>query len=189
MVSNLTKEEIKEDFELIRQFLKGEEDAFSSLVRKYQKRAYYLAYRFTRNHYDADDLSQEAFIKVHSSLKKFRGGSSFFTWLYRIITNLCINHLNRKPKQAQVPVESLPLSNPDPGAQSLIEDKELRMKIDTAIEQLPLQQKAAFSLRQLEGLSFKETSEVMNCSVGAAKASYFHAVQKLRKYLKKEEKE
>jgi len=177
-------EKTYEDFDLIRRFLKGEEQAFSELVRKYQKRAYYLAYRFTHNHHDADDLSQEAFIKAYNSLKNFKGGSSFFTWFYRITTNLCINYLSRKPKQVQVPVENLPLSHPDPDAQSVMEDKELRLKINEAIEKLPLQQRAAFTLRQLEGLSFIETSEVMNCSVGAAKASYFHAVQKLRKYLK-----
>lgn len=183
-MSNLINEEFYEDLELIRRFLKGEEKAFSELVHKYQKKAYYLAYRFTHNHHDADDLSQEAFIRVYSSLKNFRGGSSFFTWLYRIVTNLCINYLSRRPRHVQTPVENLPLPHPGAGAQSVIENEELRIKINAAIEQLPLQQRAAFTLRQLEGLSFKETSGAMNCSVGAAKASYFQAVQKLRKHLK-----
>lgn len=187
-MSNLINKEVHEDFDLIRRFLEGEEQAFTALVHKYQKKAYYLAYRFTHNHHDADDLSQEGFIRVYSSLKNFRGGSSFFTWLYRIITNLCINYLSRRPKRIQTPVEDLPLSSNEKGAQSAIEDKELRVKIDAAIEQLPVQQRAAFTLRQLEELSFKEVSKIMNCSVGAAKASYFHAVQKLRKYLKKEER-
>jgi len=177
-------EEIKEDFELIKRFLNGEEEAFSALVRKYQKKAYFLAYRFTHNHHDADDISQQGFIKVYGSLKNFKGGSSFFTWLYRIVTNLSINYLTRKPKQVQTPVEDLPLSNPGTGVQSVFDEKELRTKINIAIEKLPPRQRVVFTLRQLEGFSFKETSRIMKCSIGSAKASYFHAVQKLRKYLK-----
>lgn len=173
-----------EDFDLIKRFLKGEEQAFSTLVHKYQKKAYSLAYRFTHNHQDADDLSQEAFIRVYSSLRNFRGGSNFFTWLYRIVTNLCINYLNRRPKRIQLPVEELGISNPDPNAQSILEDKELRTKINIAIEKLPPRQKIAFTLRQLEELSFEEVSKIMKCSIGGAKASYFHAVQKLSRYLK-----
>lgn len=180
----MIKEEFNEDFDLIRRFLEGEEEAFASLVRKYQKKAYYLAYRLTHNHHDANDLSQEAFIKLYSSLKNFKGGSSFFTWFYRIITNLCINHLSRSPRRVQTPVEDLPIPHPGAGAQSAIENKELQIKINAAIEKLPLRQRVAFSLRQLEGLSFKETSQTMDCSIGGAKASYFHAVRKLRKYLK-----
>jgi len=180
-MSNLSDSEVQE---LLSRFLKGEEQAFTELVRKYQKKAYYFAYRFTHNHQDAEDLSQEAFIHAYRSLKKFKSRSSFFTWFYRILVNLCINFHRRRSVQVYVPVEDIAVSDPD--ALSIVESKELGMKIHRAIEKLPLRQKAVFILRQIEELSFEEVSESMGCSVGAAKASYFQAVRKLQKYLKGE---
>lgn len=173
-----------EDLDLIRRFLKGEEQAFTAIVRKYQKRAYCLAYRFTRNHQDAEDLSQEAFIRAYRALKKFKGRSSFFTWFYRILVNLCINFHRSKPARVQLPVEDFRLAQDGPDTLSIVQNREFMMKVDMAIEHLPLRQRTAFILRQREKLSFREVSESMGCSVGAAKASYFQAVQKLRKYLK-----
>jgi len=95
---------INEDLDLVRRVLSGDKESYSALVRKYKEKAYSLAYRLTRNHHDADELSQEAFIRAYGSLRDFKGKASFFTWFYRILVNLCINHINRRPKVVRQPV-------------------------------------------------------------------------------------
>ncbi len=176
-----------EDSLLVDKFKKGEESAFDELVNRYMKRIYYLAYSLTSNHADALDLSQEAFIKVYQSIHKFRGKSSFYTWLYRITVNICLDHLKKEAKKKEVSfderIEVVQVdwwSNP----KKALENKELQEDLTRAIDSLPPQQKAVFTLRHLEGLSHKETASILGCSIGNVKANLFQALQKLRDRLR-----
>ncbi len=175
------------DAPLVDRFKKGEEKAFDELVNKYKKRIYYLAYSLTSNHADALDLSQEAFIKVYKSIHRFRGRSSFYTWLYRITVNICLNHLKKKAKRKEVSfderIEVAQVgwwSNP----KKALENKELQEDLTKAIDSLPPQQKTVFTLRHLEGLPHKEIASILGCSIGNVKANLFQALQKLRQRLK-----
>ncbi len=176
-----------EDILLVDRFKKGEEKAFDELVNEYKKRIYYLAYSLTSNHADALDLSQEAFIKVYKSIHKFRGRSSFYTWLYRITVNICLNHLKRESKKKEVSFdERIEVAQVDwwSNPKKALENKELQEDLTKAIDSLPPQQKTVFTLRHLEGLPHKEIASILGCSIGNVKANLFQALQKLRDKLK-----
>lgn len=176
-----------EDAPLVDRFKKGEERAFDELVNKYEKRIYYLTYSLTNNHADALDLSQEAFIKAHRSIHSFRGRSSFYTWLYRITVNICLNHLKREARKKEVSFdERIEVAQVDwwSNPKKALENKELQEHLTKAIDSLPPQQKAVFTLRHLEGLSHKEIASISGCSIGNIKANLFLALQKLRDKLK-----
>lgn len=175
------------DAPLVDRFKRGEEKAFDELVKKYMKRIYYLAYSLTNNHADALDLSQEAFIKAYRSIHRFRGRSSFYTWLYRITVNICLNHLKKEAKKKEVSFdERIEVAQVDwwSNPKKALENKELQENLTRAIDSLPPQQKAVFTLRYLEGLSHKEIASTLGCSIGNVKANLFHALQKLRNKLK-----
>ncbi len=176
-----------EDALLVDRFKKGEEKAFNELVKKYMKRIYYLAYSLTNNHADALDLSQEAFIKAYRSIHRFRGRSSFYTWLYRITVNICLNHLKREARKKEVSFdERIEVAQVDwwINPKKALENKELQENLTKAIGSLPPQQKAVFTLRYLEGLPHKEIASILGCSIGNVKANLFQALQKLRNKLK-----
>lgn len=175
------------DTPLVNRFKKGEEKAFDELVNKYQKRIYYLAYSLTNNHADALDLSQEAFIKAYKSIHKFRERSSFYTWLYRITVNICLNHLKKEAKIKEVSFdERIELARVDwwSNPKKALENKELQEDLTRAIDSLPPRQKTVFTLRHLEGLSHKDIASILGCSIGNIKANLFQALQKLRERLK-----
>ena len=167
------------DFELIDRFLEGDPAAFDSLVQKYQKDVYRLAYRMTQSMDDAKDLAQETFLQAYRALKGFHRRSSFYTWLYRIAVHLCLHH--RKRSARLEPVAEMP-ETPDPGAQPLygLLEAEQKQAVALAIAALPPQQRAALTLRVHHNLSYKEVGEILQCSAGAARANVFHAIQKLR---------
>jgi RNA polymerase sigma-70 factor (ECF subfamily) len=176
-----------EDISLVARFKKGEERAFDELVNKHKKRIYYLAYSLTSSHADALDLSQEAFIKVYQSIHKFKGRSSFYTWLYRITVNICLNHLKKKSRKKEISFdERIAVAQMDwwSNPRKALENKELQGDLTRAIDSLPPRQKAVFTLRHLEGLSHKEIASILECSIGNIKANLFQALQKLRQRLK-----
>ena len=176
-----------EDALLVARFKKGEEEAFDELVDKYKNRIYYLAYSLINNHADALDLAQEAFIKVYRSIHRFRGRSSFYTWLYRITVNICLNHLKKEAKRKETSFdEKIEVAQVDwwSNPKKALENKELQGDLTKAIDSLPPRQKAVFTLRHLEGLSHKEIASILGCSIGNTKANLFQALQKLRQRLK-----
>jgi RNA polymerase sigma-70 factor (ECF subfamily) len=170
------------DFELIDRFLASDRSAFDVLVQKYQQDIYRLAYRMTLSVDDAKDLTQETFLQAYRALKSFHRRSSFYTWLYRIAVHLCFHH--RKRSGRVEPVAEVP-EGPMDYAQPLHEllEAEQRQAVTTAIAALPPQQRAALTLRVHHGLSYKEIGITLRCSEGAARASVFHAIQKLRAQL------
>jgi len=168
------------DFELIDRILDGNRVAFEELVNRYRKSVYYVTYRMVHDAEDAADLSQEIFFKAYQGLRKFKRQSSFHTWLYRITINLCINHLRKKGSRQYVGLESAPTVR-DPEVLEKLALEELQTMVNTAVSALPEKQRAAVILRIYHGLSHKEISDVLGCSVGTVKANYFHAIRNLRK--------
>ncbi len=186
----MTSDRAREN-ELIEAFQSGEAAAFDQLVELYRQRAYSLAYRWVENREDALDICQEAFLRMYRVLRRWRPRSSIFTWLYRVIINLCIDLRRKKGREKSVSLEgesgdsqvSVPLVSPEQGPWRAVEQKEQRRSIREAAMQLPKRQQRAFVLRFYEGLAMREIAEIMQCSVGATKASLFHAIRKMRKML------
>lgn len=172
------------DFELIDRFLGGDGAAFDELVHRRQREVYNLAYRMTRNAEDARDLSQEAFLQVYRNLNRFDRRSRLSTWLYRIVMNLCLNHLNRGSRSRFPSVnEQVDVADPSEGSLGRLEEKERQEALARAIETLPPQQRASMTLRVHHQLPHGEIAEILGISEATAKVHYFHAVQALRRKL------
>ena len=181
-----------DDAELIEQFQNGNTAVFDTLFTRYQKRTYRLVQRFVPNHEDALDITQDAFIRAYQGLSNFKSQCQFYSWLYRITVNLCIDFLRKKSRSEVMVYESedsdeLPMANfPDLRSVSpakAAENKELRSQIRKAIRQLPPKQRQIFILRHWDGLSLKDIATVVGRSDGTVKAHLFHAHRNLRKHL------
>ena len=187
--SKRTDFETLSDAELVRRFKMGDESAFSYVVLKYKERLLRAAQSILGDENDAMDISQETFIKVYFNIKKFRGDSSLYTWMYRILYNLCISALRRKKIISFVSLDERENSKgyisklPDPGEE--IERKEIRTAVNEALHELPLRQRTVFIMKQIDCLKHEEIADIIGITEGAVKASYFHAVKKLQKLLGK----
>ncbi len=179
---------------LIEAARKGDVRSFSALVEIYQERAVHSAYSFLGNYEDARDLAQEAFVKAYEGLGSFKAESRFYTWFYRILANTCKDFLRKKKLRQDLSFwfhrdgdgESDPLENIAGHAKNALENvtnRELGDEIMKAVEKLPFQQRSAFNLRYLEGLSLDEIAAAMGLSLGAVKATLWQAGQKMRKFL------
>jgi RNA polymerase sigma-70 factor (ECF subfamily) len=172
------------DLALVRRVQKGEKTAFDALVLKYQHRVLKLVQRYVRDAQEAEDVTQEAFIKAYRALPAFRGDSAFYTWLYRIAINTAKNAL---VSSARRPVDyDLDLQDPDqydaharlkdtatPEAMLLTE--EIRETVNAAIAGLPQDLRTAIVLRELDGLSYEEIAKTMDCPVGTVRSRIFRA--------------
>jgi RNA polymerase sigma-70 factor (ECF subfamily) len=180
-----------QDRDLVERARRGERDAFQMLVERYQKRVYGIAFGMVSNADDALDISQEAFIRVHRYLDSFQGSSSFYTWLYRIVVNLCVDHLRRRAHNATVDYDDklqhpdtsglAPSAIGDPGRR--LADRELGEQLERAFQQLSPVHRAVLQLREVEGLSYQEMAKVMGCSVGTIMSRLFHARKRMQKML------
>jgi len=172
-----------QDHDIIERVKKGEKDLFEILVRRHEARLYALAWRMLHNRADAEDAVQESFVKAYRSIRRFRGDAKFSTWLYRIALNHILNKLRKgsRLRRADLDLERMesPLTPSDAARQ-----KELQSGVARAIEKLPPRQRAIFHMRYEEELSHAEIAEILGISEGASKASYHHAVIKLRESLK-----
>lgn len=158
--------------------------AFNELVRKYQQKVYWMVRKMVIDHDDADDVTQEVFIKAWNGIDSFRGESQLYTWLYRIASNESINFLNKKKRKLQVPLEDIEREleshlETDP----LVDGDVIELKLQKAILTLPEKQRLVFNLKYFEELPYDEISEITGTSVGALKASYHWAVKKIEDYL------
>ncbi|HMQ68809.1 MAG TPA: sigma-70 family RNA polymerase sigma factor [Ignavibacteria bacterium] len=174
------------DEELISSFNKGDQSAFNYIVRKYQKKVYWIIRKMVLDHDDADDITQEVFIKLYRSLNDFRGDSKFFTYLYKIAVNYSINHLNRNKKinSRKSDIENTIIPSEDKIADEIMISRDITDLLEEAIETLPAQQRAVFNMRYYDNLSYEDISNILNKSVGGMKANYFHAIKRLEKFLK-----
>ena len=176
------------DFELVEEVRNGRREAYTELMRRHQKRIYWFARRIVGTHEDADDVTQEAFVKAYLSLGDFRGDASFFTWLYRIALNLSLNTVRKRQivnyvRESELLGRLFPAPD-DP--QKDLEGKELASRLQKAVSALPEKQRAVFVLRYYDELSYDEISAIVKTSVGGLKANYFHALRKVQEALRNE---
>ncbi len=174
------------DLELIEQVNAGSERAFSEIVNRYERRVFFVVKRMLNDDDESADATQEVFIKLHDSLKKFRGDANLYTYIYRIATNVAISYLRKRKVRAVVRLDEI-MSNMLTGGNEPQRDAdrgELKKLVAQAVAALPAQQKQVFVLRFYEELSYEEIAQVMHRSMGAMKANYFHAMKKIGEYLK-----
>ncbi|HSN26387.1 MAG TPA: sigma-70 family RNA polymerase sigma factor [Kofleriaceae bacterium] len=183
-----------DDHELVEAARRGDRDAFRTLFERYHRRAYALAFGVLRHQDDALDVVQDAFIKAHRYLDKFEGNSSFYTWLYRIVMNLAIDHLrkHRRVKPVELDEQRLEESAGDdsllptilganPGRALM--DKQIRARIDEALATLSDNHRAVLIMRELEGMSYEEMAQAMGCSKGTIMSRLFHARKNMQRQL------
>jgi RNA polymerase sigma-70 factor, ECF subfamily len=162
----------------------GEREAFDRLVERYQRDVYRLCFRYVNNHHDASDMAQEVFLKAYRALAKFRGDSSFSTWLYRIAVNTCLNFKAAR----KVPAEELSEHVADGGMPAVdrLEREERSQRVRKAVARLPEKQRATLILKVYQDLTHEEVARILGSSVGTVKANLFHALANLRKALGQE---
>lgn len=173
------------DNELLQLFKNGNSHyAFNLIIKKYQQRVYTHVRRMVIDHDDASDLTQNTFIKVWHNLPKFREDSQLFTWIYRIATNECLSFLKNKRKRFFLPIGDVEGELSDKLAhEPSLKGDAIEMKLQKALLLLPEKQRLVFNMRYYNEMKYEEMSEVLGTSVGALKASYHHAVQKIENYL------
>lgn len=173
---------------------RGDAEAFEALVKKHQRKAYAVALGMVHDADEARDICQDAFLKAHKNLAGFEGDAQFFTWLYRIIANLCIDHLRKRRGERMEFDETIATDDAsddsgiaprrlgfDPGR--ALADKELRQHLRAALAKLTAPHRAVLIMREVEGLSYKEMADVMNCSIGTIMSRLFHARKKMQALL------
>jgi len=179
------------DEELVALCKQGQGEYFDLLVRRYMEKAFHIAFDFTRNTETAKDLSQDAFLRAFSNIRQFDGRSSFYTWFYRIVVNLCLDHARRK---GRVVWESLDSLNETPGEQPQLADTsfqpeqeaiagEAKRRADKTLETMPKKQRTAFLLRNHQGLSIADIAKVMKTTEGTVRVYLHRAVAALRQSL------
>ena len=178
-----------EDIALIQQFQNEQTKnyAFNLIVKKYQQKVYSLTRKMVIDHDDANDLTQDTFIKVWNNLENFRQDAQLFTWIYRIATNECLNFLAKKRRKFFIPivdVEAQLSSYVDQG--KYITGDEIQIKLQKAILTLPEKQRLVFNMKYFEELKYEEISDIVGTSVGALKASYHIAVKKIEEYINRD---
>jgi RNA polymerase sigma-70 factor (ECF subfamily) len=189
-------EERAAEAELIERARRGDQRAFRSLVEKYQRRVFGLALGILKNPDEARDVSQEAFLKAHRHLGTFQGSASFYTWIYRITVNLCID-LRRKagrdhaefderlaPRDVGGPAASVSPQRLSFDPQRALHNAELRQRMMAALQELSETHRTVLLLREVEGLSYKEIAESMDCPEGTVMSRLFHARQKMQELLR-----
>lgn len=174
------------DQELLEKFANPETRnyAFNLLIRKYQQKVYGLIRKMVIDHADADDLTQETFIKVWQHLGEFRGDSQLFTWIYRIASNECFNFLNKKKRRFFTLLDDVDYElEGKVDADPELSADEIQNKLQKAILRLPEKQRLVFHLRYYDEMPYEQMAEVTGTSEGALKASYHHAVRKIEDFL------
>src|SRR5216684_6120262 len=179
--------------ELVKRARRGDLPAYDDLIRRYQERIYATIYHMTSNHEDANDLAQETFIKAFRALKSFKGGSSFYTWVYRIAVNKTINFLKQRKNKAHLSLDDLDFNaERDPDLVALISEKtprreinlaELHEKLNEAMQKLSETHRLVVTLHDVQGLSHEEIAEIMECNIGTVRSRLFYARQQLQGYL------
>ncbi len=182
-----------EEMDLVKRVRDGDLTAYDELVRRYQERIYATVYHMTSNHEDANDLAQEAFIKAFQAIKSFKGGSSFYTWVYRIAVNKTINFLKQRKNKAQMSLDDLDFNvEHDPDLVALVSEKtprrevvlkELQEKLNAAMQRLSEPHRLVVTLHDVQGMSHDEVAKVMDCNIGTVRSRLFYARQQLQAYL------
>jgi len=170
------------DEQIVQQTLLGEVEAFSILVRRWEKKVFGLAYRMLGHYEDARDASQEIFLTVYRNLSKFRGEAKFSSWLYRIALNCCHNKLRERGVQT-IPLEETAPIPTDESVQGDIERQQTIDRVRTALGALPYEMRQVIIMKEYEGLTFKEIAEILNIPVSTAKTRLYTGLDQLRQRL------
>jgi len=184
----------KGDHDLVQRVQEGDTAAFRALFDKYHRRAFAVAMGVVKNEDDALDAVQEAFVKVHKNIHKFEGSSSFYTWLYRIVMNVSIDHVRRTGRRKDLDFDERALheesevagdgalvpsvTNANPGKAAL--RRELGSAIQVALQELPEHHRAVIVLREIEGMSYEEMAEALEVPKGTVMSRLFHARRKMQ---------
>jgi RNA polymerase sigma-70 factor (ECF subfamily) len=186
---------MEEDARLVERFNRGDERAFDEIVSRHYQRVCNILFHSIGTAASIEDLAQDVFLKVYDALPKYRGDSTFSTWLYRIAVNAALDELRRIKRKRMLyflradELEGYErelgaaLSSPRRPDQEL-ERKELGETLQRAMNKLPAKQRVAFVLREVEGFSYTEIAGMLKCSLGTVKSRLFHARLKLRRYIK-----
>jgi len=165
---------------------KTQNEAFQQLVSQYQKPLYFQIRNIVLNHDDANDVLQNTFLKVYQHLNNFKGESKLFSWMYRIATNESITFINNKAKrngQKSEAFQETQINNLK--ADSYFDGDEIELKLQKAVSLLPEKQQLVFKMKYYQEIKYEEMSSILGTSVGALKASYFHAVKKIEEFMSK----
>lgn len=182
------------DLKLIEDFQKGDEEVFEELVRRYQKKVYNSTYRMMGNHEDAWDLAQESFLRVYRNLRRFQGKASFSTWLFTITTNICRDELRKRQRRVKTQSLSQAIQTEDGEIERELVDvsmipeeislnRELQAEIQEVIDKLPVEQREAIILRELQGFNYGEIAEITGVAVGTVKSRISRGRRSLRNLL------
>jgi len=179
--------------DLVKRARRGDLAAYDELVKRYQERIYATIYHMTSNHEDANDLAQDSFIKAYQALKSFRGGSSFYTWIYRIAVNKTINFLKQRKNKHHFSLNDLDFNTEhNPDLVALISHKtphrevglmELQKKLNEALMRLSEPHRMVVVLHDVQGQSHDEIAAIMDCNIGTVRSRLFYARQQLQRYL------
>jgi len=182
------------DLDLVERSQQGDTEAFNQLVTRHRAKIYMMIYNMVRNEQDAWDLAQEGFFKAWKSLGKFRGQSSFYTWLYRIAMNVSLDWLRKRQVEGGVEFDDAMELRIEAGASTApastiapsdkMERDEIRLRIHEAIEKLSPEHRATILMRELEGMQYEEIAAAQNCSLGTVMSRLFYARKKLQTMLK-----
>jgi RNA polymerase sigma-70 factor (ECF subfamily) len=182
----------EQDQQLVERVQRGDKRAFDLLVLKYQHRIMALVVRFVRDPHEAQDVTQEAFIKAYRALANFRGDSAFYTWLYRIAINTAKNYLaarNRRPPEMDVSAEDAEFYEGEHGLKDIDSPERLLLRdeieatVQAVLRQLPEDIRTALTLREFEGLSYEDIAIAMQCPVGTVRSRIFRAREAIDKAL------
>jgi RNA polymerase sigma-70 factor (ECF subfamily) len=184
------------ELDLVKQCQAGQTEAFDQLVNRYRSRVFAMIYNMVHNEQDAWDLAQDSFVKAWKSIKRFRGQSSFYTWLYRIVMNVTIDHARKKQikgvgtefndevklGEIEPAARTAPRSEPLPHRQ--MERSEIRARIDAAIAQLTPEHRAVILMKETEDMQYHEIAETLGCSIGTVMSRLFYARKRLQNLLR-----
>src|SRR5256714_9033368 len=184
------------ELDLVKQAQAGDTEAFDQLVSRFRTRVFGMIYNMVHNEQDAWDLAQDSFVKAWKSIGRFRGQSSFYTWMYRIVMNVTIDWLRKKQikgagaefddaiqlREIDPAARTAPRAEPLPHRQ--MERAEIRERIDNAIAQLSPEHRAVILMKETEGMQYHEIAEALGCSIGTVMARLFYARNKLQNLLK-----
>lgn len=177
---------------IVRKVLDGDANAFETLVLEYEKNVYNIALRMTGNSEDAADMTQEAFIKAYNSLQAFRGDSKFSVWLYRIVSNVCLDFLRSKNRRPTVSLSvedddgedtQLDVADESQSPELLLDRKLTRESVRRGLDSLPPDYRQILLLREIQGLSYDEIAQALSLEVGTVKSRIFRARKRLCTFL------
>jgi len=180
--------ETNNDQELVKQFISGNESAFNRLANRYQEKIYWHARRMTGNHLDADEIVQQVLLVMYKNLKNFNFDSALYTWIYKITSTRSLNLIKRNKLRSFISIDKISETRETTKEDiiSNLENKERLEKVERLLQKIPPKQREVFILRKFDELSYEEISGITGKSVGALKANYFHAFQKLKELMQYE---